>query len=220
MTYSSILVATLVGVSWGACPTVDVQHDLNLTEYTRASWYPQWQQVTKYQAEESLFCVVATYNDTKHGAPQHVPLFKGPVKAVYNHDSQGTVNGTAEGAQLCARVPDEKVPAKLKVAPCFLPNLAAGDYWVLAAGPSPSNYEWAVISGGQPTVQYDDGCTTKEDSNANAGLWLFHRKPVAPSADVVAMKQLLSGMGFTLTRLKPVAQDGCTYDTAAAAAWS
>ena len=103
MSRYALLFTALVGAARGACPKVGVQQGLNLTEYTRASWYPQMQQVTKYQAVESLFCVVATYNDTKGDKPVHVPLFKGATKAVFNHDSRGAVNGSSEGAQLCAR---------------------------------------------------------------------------------------------------------------------
>ena len=45
----------------------------------------------------------------------------------------------------------------------------------LPTGPSPDNYEWAIISAGPPTESYPDGCTTKLTGVNGAGLWLFSR---------------------------------------------
>lgn len=94
-----------------------------------------------------------------------MPFYSGVVTTVYNFATAGKVNGppqnTANETKLCARQPNDRVPAAIINAPCFLPNLLAGDYWVVAIGPSPASYEWAIISAGQPTVQYKDGCTTK-----------------------------------------------------------
>merc|ERR1740138_1714598 len=134
-----------------SCPKVSVQDNFNLTEYVRSTWYIQQQQVTEYLSEAENYCTIATYvPNTK----KTVPFFSGTVVEVYNYANEKKVNGKSEngdGMVLCARVPDKKEPSKLLVAPCFLPNVLAGDYWVVAAGPSPSNYEWAIVSGGQPT---------------------------------------------------------------------
>lgn len=194
-----------------ACPTITPKSDVNLTEWIRASWYVQEQQVTKYQQRDELYCVVATYNQEG----KTVPFFSGNVLAVHNYANGNHTNGPASNANnktvLCARQPDKKVAAKLLVAPCFLPNFLAGDYWVLAAGPTDDNYEWAVVSGGQPTVQYPDGCTTKEDSTNNAGLWIFNRKPVGPASDSTEARTFLKNAGYTLSRLVEVPQEGCYY---------
>mmetsp|Transcript_36214 Transcript_36214/g.71202 ORF Transcript_36214/g.71202 Transcript_36214/m.71202 type:complete len:218 (-) Transcript_36214:49-702(-) len=201
----------VAGVATAACPTITPKPDTNLTEWIRSSWYVQEQQVTDYQKKSNLFCVVATYN--QEGAK--VPFFSGNVVSVHNYANEDKVNGPASNANnktvLCAREKDPKEAAKLLVAPCFLPNLLAGDYWVLAAGPSNDNYEWAVVTGGQPTVQYPDGCTTKTDSTNNAGLWIFNRKPVAPAADMETAKSTLVKAGYTLSQLIKVPQDGCYY---------
>ncbi len=140
-----------------------------------------------------FFSAVSVYNYANKDKPNGVP--------------EGSVNGTI----LCARVPDSNNPAKLLVAPCFLPNLFAGPYWVLMAGPSSDNYEWAIVSGGQPTVQYPDGCTTSESGTNNAGLWLFSRTPVANPIDLQKMKSVLKDLGFTLSRLHEVPQQSCHY---------
>lgn len=190
------------------CPQVQPMSGVNLTEWIRATWYVQEQQLTSYQKKEDLFCVVATYAQED----KTVPFFSGNVLAVHNYANKDHINGAIPSdVTLCARQPDKKKTGKLLVAPCFLPNALSGDYWVLAAGPSPDNYTWAVVTGGQPTVQFPDGCTTKEDSINNSGLWIFHRQPVAPAADLVMAKNELKLAGYTLSRLQPVPQEGCYY---------
>lgn len=41
-----------------------------------------------------------------------------------------------------------------------------------------------------------------------------NRTPVAPAADISAMRSILTGMGFTLSQLNDVTQEGCTYKKA------
>lgn len=198
------------GVSGSKCPTVTPIPDLNITEWIRSSWFIQEQQVTGYQKVNDLFCVSATYDDQEGS---RVPFFGGKVLSVFNYANKGKVNGEATNKDnatiLCARQPDEKVASKLLVAPCFLPNVLAGPYWVLAAGPSPSNYEWAVVSGGQPTEQYADGCTTKETGTNGSGFWLMSRNPIATGAVMQQLRNVAQGLGFTLSRLHKVPQAGC-----------
>ena len=42
------------------------------------------------------------------------------------------------GMVLCARQPDAVSTSALLVAPCFLPNVFGGDYWVVAVGAATS----------------------------------------------------------------------------------
>ena len=163
------------------CPKVDLQTspNVNLTEYIRATWYVQQQQVNGYQPKSDLYCVAATY-DINNSVK--VPLFKGKVISVYNYANRDKVNGLALGNNstfLCAREANQNHPEKLSVAPCFLPNLFAGPYWILAAGPSPSNYTGAVVIGGQPSIKINNTCTTKETGINNSGLWIFTHEKIA-----------------------------------------
>merc|ERR1712224_1105690 len=76
---------------------------------------------------------------------------------------------------LCARQKDPNAPGELLVAPCFLPNIFAGPYWVLTVGEdADGDYEWTIVSGGQPTVQYPDGCTTKKTGVSGSGSGSSH----------------------------------------------
>lgn len=185
---------------------------LDLDEWTRATWYVQKQQVNGYQPADSLFCVAATYSllGTK------VPLFNGVVIDVSNYGNKGGVNGEVTGGtampNICGRVTD--VPGKLEVAPCFLPNIAAGPYWVLGVGVTDGKYDWAVIIGGQPTAFADGGCTTKATGINGSGLWLFSRTPQAPGEQIVAMEAVLAQQGVSKALLIDVPQAGCRYDGA------
>jgi len=155
-----------ISAFFNGCPTVETMNHVNLTEWTRATWYVQEQQVTQYLSPEQNYCVAATYGfdgaKIEAGGIPIDPFYRGPVISVYNYANDGKVNGplTNEDAMiLCARVPDsEDETSKLAVAPCFLPTFLAGDYWILKAKEDAAGrYEWAIVIGGQPTEKMSDG---------------------------------------------------------------
>jgi len=192
------------------CPDIKASADVNLTEYLRATWYIQQQQVNGYQNASDLFCTLATYVSGE----KTVPFFSGTVAGVHNYENVGSVNGPAEGVDmvLCARENDKSRPGALLVAPCFLPNFAAGPYWILDVGSdSKGEYTWSIVSGGAPTVQFDDGCTTKEAGVNGSGLWIFTRVPTGAGLWVEQARNRLQQLGYTLQRLKEVKQAGCKY---------
>lgn len=199
-----------------SCPDIRLQTDppVNITEYIRSTWYIQQQQVNGYQSKDQLYCVTATYNKDNHS---NVPFFNGTVISVYNYANQGSVNGgnvapMPNNSFLCARVPNASSPEKLYVAPCFLPNLFGGPYWIVLAGPSSSNYEWAIVSGGQPSVRDSNyTCTTKEYGFMGSGLWLFSRKPVLEDENLRYLHYELEKRNVSTSRLLNVSQVGCNY---------
>ena len=196
------------------CPSIQPMTNFNTTEYIRASWYIQQQQITGYQPPEALYCVAQTLNHTNH----IVPFFNGSVISVYNYGRINGVNGTMENSQnftLCARQINASNPAQILNAPCFLPNFFAGPYWVLAAGPQSNNYSWAIVSGGAPNVRYPDGnCSTGLEGVNGSGLWLFTRDRYGTFAEkwVGMMRSWLVQHGITLSQLLPVAQEYCNYN--------
>lgn len=222
-----VAAATAAGAS-AACADVETQSDFNLTEWIRASWYIQKQQVNGYQSEDRLNCVVATYNETYHGTASSVPFFGGNVITVFNDCNVGSKNGPVSnnftdpdfkrsfGSPLCARQTNEEHPERLSVAPCLLPNFLAGDYWVLHAGPSPDNYEYAAVIAGQPTVEKEDGCTTPDTcsgpSQTGCGLWLFTRVPVPDVAKVTHLEDVLHAKGVSTQLLKEIDHTDCKYE--------
>ena len=199
-----------------SCPLVEPMQGFNTTEYLRSTWYIQQQQVTGYQPRETLFCVAQTLNASN----KTVPFYDGSVIDVYNYGRINGVNGTLENPSnftLCARQLNSSNPAEIINAPCFLPNILAGPYWVIAAGPSSHNYSWAIVSGGPPTVRYADGnCSTKLTGTNGSGLWLFTREPYGDFAvnSVKIMRNILREIGYTTSLLLNVTQLGCNYSEA------
>lgn len=209
----SILLHSLLSMG---CPTIRPMPYFNTTEYIRATWYIQQQQITGYQPNNTLYCVAQTLNKTNNT----VPFFSGDVLSVYNYATVDKVNGAplnANNYTLCARQSNESLPSDILNGPCWLPNLFAGPYWVIDAGPSPSNYSWAIVSGGPPTVQYPDGnCSTSEKGVNGSGLWLFTRDNVEENVAyyVNLMRESLKVLGYSVSQLLPVHQQGCNYSGA------
>lgn len=195
------------------CPSVELQKKppVNLTEYTRSTWYVQEQQVNGYQTEQDLFCVAATYNRDNNSK---VPFFKGNVLSVYNYGNFNKTNGLSlnHSTVLCARQPNASEPEKLLVAPCFLPNILSGPYWILATGPSSKRYDWAVVIGGQPSVHVSNTtCTTKLRGINNSGLWIFSRYRVLDNTTLTMVRHIITSKNVSTKKLLPVNQTGCLY---------
>ena len=109
-------------LSISSCPIIHPTIDFNTTEYLRATWYIQQQQITGYQQPNSLYCVAQTLDSTN----RTVPFFNGNVLNVYNYANLNAVNGDNQNSgnfTLCARQPYTNDTARLLNAPCFLPNL-------------------------------------------------------------------------------------------------
>ena len=201
----------------GDCKTVSPLAELNITEYLRATWYSQQQQLTSYQPASELFCVSATYNDEPD---RTVPFFDGFVASAYNYATRQNVSGepanTKDGMVLCARQQDPKVQGGLSVAPCFLPNVFTGPYDVVGVGVAADGvkYDWVIVSGGQPSEKQADGLCTTKTGTYFGGLWLFTRETVASDATVAAARAKMADLGISTSQLVDVPQAGCTYDGA------
>ena len=89
-------------ISNSICPTISSMTYFNTTEYIRSSWYIQQQQITTYQPNNTLYCVMQTLNSSS----RTVPFFSGAVLDVYNYGNFGSVNGEQQNKMnftLCAR---------------------------------------------------------------------------------------------------------------------
>lgn len=184
-----------------------------------------------FQREDDLFCVRAKYELLEEGN------FSGGLR-VFNYGNSGAVNGPPMGSvsdddgsfsELRAIIPDESNPSKLKVGPPFLESLFGsriartlfGPYWVVAVGESKDEalgYDWAIVSGGEPKVETDNGCRTgRQFLNRfqvnGVGLWLFSRKPVDPENTAI-MRAKAAELGFDTSVLLPVEQKDCKYEGA------
>jgi len=209
-------------------PGFDSVKDFDAAEFISRSWYVQEQIIVGYQRLDSLYCVAATYEPVNE-----TDILQGLT--VYNYANVGKVNGEPKGtsgsggepgifANLTAVVPDPDDPSKLLVGLGvllrFVPKpwlpFVFGPYWVVAVGEGEEGeYNWAIISAGAPEVPTPDGCKTGRDLLApfqfnGVGLWLFSREPVDPAA-TKEMKSVAKNLGFDISGLVPVEQEGCKY---------
>ena len=201
-------VLTLVTSLVNQCPNVTTVKDLNLTEYTRKPWYIQMQQETPYLPVNSNYCVRAEYSISN----KKILFYNGTVLDVYNSARLDNVTGRQlnyKNTTLCGRVNGEN--SKLLVAPCFLPNIFAGDYWILAAGPTNYNYEYAIVSGGQPHTRYPSGCSTSTDKMNNSGLWIFTRNQTVSDRVIQSLITYIVSLGITPELLNNVEQEHCLF---------
>jgi len=191
------------------CPAITVQPDFNVTEYVRERWYIHQQMITSYLPKSNNFCVYAQYTMT---SPTQVKVHNYANKDKVNGDVYDSDNTLKLLGGICGEIDDPKVPAKLSVGPCRLPfhSLTYGPYWIVAAGPSPSNYEWALVSGGQPTNETPNGCKTGDGVNGS-GLWIFLRSQTRDESLINMIRTVAKQQGFDLSVLNDVQQEGCTY---------
>merc|ERR1740129_485248 len=180
------------------CPPVQTQPNFNLTSYISKRWYTQQQMTITYLPADANNCVTAEYS-LKSKATWLGWTITVDNKAQYD-------NGEPRGGQLCAAEADATDPAKLQVAPCFVPVFASGPYWVLAHNEAEG---YALVSGGQPTIKTEGGCQTGTGVN-DSGLWIFTREAFPSEALVAKVRDIAKSQGFDLSVLVPVKHAGCT----------
>jgi len=138
------------------------------------------------------------------------------VIRVHNYANKDMVNGDVEDSDqnvpggICGVTTTSATPAKLEVGPCKVPSWVPGSrgpYWVVAVGPG---YEWALVSGGQPTHETPNGCRTGTGVNGS-GLWIFTRSNVRDEAVINHVKDIAKSLGYDTTVLKSVQHENCTY---------
>merc|ERR1711939_142487 len=202
------------------CKPVTVQPNFNLTKFVGLhKWFIHKEMTIKYLPINERYCVVATYTqkDATH------------VK-VHNYANLNHTNGPVDDSDvhvkslggICGISKDKTTPAKLEVGPCYLSvisRFAFGPYWVVAAGgldcvgadcPQPEDYEWALVSGGQPTHETAGGCTTGDGIN-HSGLWIFTKSNVRNETLLEKIEGIAKDKGFDTSVLKDVDQVGCKY---------
>jgi len=179
------------------CTDVNTQPNFNIEAYISKRWYAQEQMLTRYLPANANNCVTAKYTvrDKK--------TFWGYSLKVQNNAKFD--DGKPRGGELCAYSANKSDKAKLAVAPCFLPRLWAGPYWVLRFNQEKG---YALISGGQPKVQTVKGCRTNKGTN-NAGLWIFTHEAI-PAAGLVDEVREIAAQWFDLSVLVKVNHTGCT----------
>ena len=186
-------------LSANECTPVQTAKDFDLKSYVNGRWYVHEQAVTQYLPEERFYCVHADYDikDTK--------TFWGYEVTVVNYAEDE--DGNYYGGELCAVSDESGDPAKLNVAPCFLPKRFAGDYWILAYDESEG---YALIVGGQPTTPTKNGLCVPGEGVNESGLWIFLRSKVRDEALITKVRDIAKSQGIDVDILIEVDQTNCS----------
>ncbi len=176
--------------------------NFDLASFASKMWYAQEQSETSYMPVSWNYCVSAQYE------VQSAPNMWGYDVHVFNHaeESDGTVHPDT-GTFICAAPGDPNDAAKLQVAPCFLPTLFAGPYWVIEYNETEG---YALVSGGQPTIPTTGGKCKNGDGVNGSCIFLFTRNQQRDDALVAKVRALADAQGFDLSVLNTVSQINCS----------
>lgn len=170
--------------------------------YTQGKWHIQQQMVISYLPADYFRCVTAQYTVLEE------PTFLGYNIKVTNHAENADGKALGPLTTICSKIVDEK-EGKLEVNPCFLPAFLAGKYWVVAYD---KEEDWALISGGPPSIQGEDGCKTGSGTS-NSGFWIFTRQQKREDAVIEKIRGIAKNLGFDVSVLKDVDQTNCASAT-------
>mmetsp|Transcript_2760 Transcript_2760/g.3440 ORF Transcript_2760/g.3440 Transcript_2760/m.3440 type:complete len:356 (-) Transcript_2760:316-1383(-) len=185
-------------VSASECSPISTQEGFDLDSYISQKWYIQQQMEVSYLPSSQNYCVSAQYSKRSNKG-----IF-GYTIDVHNKAYEADKK-TIHQVSICAAEDKTADPAKLHVAPCFLPQFAAGPYWIVAFDDKEG---YALVSGGQPTKEGAEGCRTGTGVN-NAGLWILTRQQTRDEAIVKKVRAIAKEKGFDISVLNDVDQTGC-----------
>lgn len=199
--YIILVFVSLLKYSFESCKEVEVQQNINLKEFASKKWFIQKQAITYYLPQTWNFCVSAEY--------QVLPkkTFWGYDIQVHNIAYEQNSKIHDSGSFICAQI-DPKENAKLSVGPCFLPRIKSwttGAYWIVSYDESEG---YALVSGGQPTIETPNGCRTGSGIN-DSGLWIFTREQQRNEQLVAKVQNIAKEKGFDISVLNDVQQSGC-----------
>lgn len=195
-----------VDASLPTCPPAgfSTATDFELDSFISSRWYIQQQMATTFLPASENSCVYAEYKLFERTS------FWGYNVGVHNHAEEVAPPHKVHdsGSVLCAKIVDAAA-GKLAVAPCFVPSVAAGPYWVIDYS---EREGYALISGGAPMESAPGGCRTGVGVN-HAGVWIFTRKQKRNETLIQKVRTIAEHKGFDLSVLNDVDQTACTAMT-------
>lgn len=208
-----------------SCLPVTTVENFDVEQYASAPWYVQQQAENAYIPLDQNRCVTAQYS-LRHDDELNwwerswwgytVDVFNYAETSASSDSSSSSSSFDSTGGSLCADY-DEDTQSQLRVAPCFLPQVFAGPYWVVAYNETGGDGGYALVSGGPPTIiaegESDCGasgtehcCKTGEGIN-RSGLWLLTRQKNPSEALVEKIRGIARQKGFSTSVLFDVIHD-------------
>jgi lipocalin len=222
-TLAALTASVVLGATNATCPPANFQskQTLNPAKFFEGRWHALAQLPVKFQEEDLFYCITANYRVQKTALCRLIGCDDKVVK-VYNTANRDSVNGAQVSVTLNGLIPDADVPSKAIVGPPFLPSNFYGPYWVIESGSysdleagnttfEGENYEWALISGGEPEVATAKGCVTGKGPENQNGIWLLSRQPIVSQETYEKALALVASKGFDVNALKKVTHEGCKY---------
>jgi lipocalin len=222
-TLAALTATVVLGVTNATCPPANFQskQTLNPAKFFEGRWYALAQVPVKFQEENLFYCISANYKIQKTALCQLTGCDDEIVK-ILNTANSDSVKGDQLIANLNGYIPNAKAPSKALVGPTFLPSNLYGPYWVIEAGTyadliegKPSfegeDYEWALISSGEPKIETSGGCITGQGVEDPKGIWLFSRQPIVSKEIYEKALAFVASKGFDVNALKKVIHEGCQY---------
>mmetsp|Transcript_133571 Transcript_133571/g.260094 ORF Transcript_133571/g.260094 Transcript_133571/m.260094 type:complete len:212 (-) Transcript_133571:359-994(-) len=199
--FRSVLVALSSSAVAATCPPqgFDSIQNFDLAMFASKPWYIQQQAETSYLPKSQNYCVSAEYTvlDKKTTLGYDIKVHN------LAYEKDGKVHDS--GDVIYAKIVDAKT-GKLEVGPYFVPTLFSGAYWVIDYD---EHEGYALISGGAPTKEGQNGlCRTGTGVNG-AGLWIFSRQQARNEQLVQKVRSIAQTKGFDLTVLNDVDQSKC-----------
>jgi len=209
------------------CPPegFDAKSDFDFDSYISAPWFAAKQIPVSYQKyPDNFYCVRAEYIEDNTFC-----LFcnNKPRVVIDNQARNGAVDGEPLGSVsrfFRGIVRNPRAPAKVSVG--FFADVLQWkpNYWIVAAGTyddilngvesTGTNYEWAIITGGPPSVEGENGKCKPNPGLLNLlGMWMFVRNSVPPAGVIEAIDNYASEkLGLDTTAWLPVVQEGCVFE--------
>jgi hypothetical protein len=187
----------------GECPPpyFHTQGNLDLKWFTSSKWYIHQQMVINFHPADHFYC-----NTAEFGLREKTTLLGYDMKVTYNaENAAGKPLGPLIPKTLCAKwkTGEAVIEGKAVIAPCFVPSMWAGDYWVVAFG---KDEDWALVSGGAPNLKGTDGCKT---NSLDGGLWIFTRDQHRNESLVQKVRGVAKDQGFDLSVLLDTNHTSC-----------
>lgn len=168
--------------------------------YLSGKWHIQQQMALSYLPKDYMYCVTAEYSRFAK------PTLLGYDIQVKNHAENAEGKALGPINTICSKIVNE-AEGKLEVAPCFLPTILSGDYWVVAFD---KKEDWALVSGGPPRKQAPDGQSCRTGTGTNgSGLWIFTRKQQRDEALLQKVRGIAAAKGFDISVLEDIDHTKC-----------
>jgi len=176
--------------------------------YASARWYVQEQSITPYTPLSRAYCSYAQYTILEEDNDR---TFWGYIVGVDNYAEDAEGNRSEENVNgfLCA-AQSRIEPGKLTVAPCFLPRIFGGPYWIVAYN---EERGYSLVSGGQPRIETEFGCRTTTKTINGSGLWLLTRNATRDEDLIDEVKAIGTELGLDTSSnvLNTVVHENCSY---------